>query len=396
MAAATSHSSNPVPTMNTLRKNHLPLLSIGLCIAAFPAAALAEKAPPVKAAIQKEVFGKTAEGEPVDIFTLTNSSGLKARVTGWGAGLVEMHVPDREGKMADVTLGFDKLDGYMTRHPYFGVTAGRYANRIANGRFTIDGKEFTLATNNGANHLHGGIKGFDQRNWKGEIVPGANAVRFSYTSADGEEGYPGELKSVVTYTLTDEDELSISYEATCDKPTVLNLTNHAYWNLAGAGEGDILGHEVTLHAGKFTPVDEGSIPTGKIDPVAGGPMDFTKAKAISKDFAQMTGEPSGYDHNFVLDRKEAGTMTLAAEVRDPKSGRVMNISTTEPGIQFYTGNYLDGTVTGKGGKIYKKNFGLCLETQHFPDSPNHADFPSTVLRPGQTYRTTTVHAFSAK
>ena len=205
--------------MNTPRKNYLPLLSVALCVAAFPAAAAPKKGPAPKATVQKEVFGKTADGEEVDIFTLTNGHGLKARITSWGAGLVEMHVPDRKGKLADVTLGFDKLDGYMTRHPYFGVTTGRYANRIAKGKFTLDEKEYTLATNNGVNHLHGGIKGFDQRNWKGEIVPGANAVRFSYTSADGEEGYPGELKSVVTFTLTEKDELSISYEATCDKPT---------------------------------------------------------------------------------------------------------------------------------------------------------------------------------
>jgi aldose 1-epimerase len=382
--------------MNSSLHSTLPLITIGFCLAACTVGAMAKEPAAKKSAIQKEAFGKTAEGEVVDIYTLTNSNGLKARITTWGAGLVEMWVPDRKGALADVTLGFDKLDGYLTRHPYFGVTTGRYANRIANGKFSIDGKEYTLATNNGANHLHGGIKGFDQRNWKGEAVEGANAVRFTYTSADGEEGYPGTLKSIVTYTLTDGNELRIDYEATTDKPTAINLTNHAYWNLAGAGEGDILGHEVTLHAGRFTPVDEGSIPTGKLEPVAGGPMDFTKAKVISKDFAQMTGTPGGYDHNFVLDKPKAGAVTLAAEVREPTSGRVLKISTTEPGIQFYTGNYLDGTVNGKGGKVYKKNYGFCLETQHYPDSPNKADFPSTVLRPGETYRTTTIHEFTAK
>lgn len=350
----------------------------------------------MKPAVEQVAFGETAEGEAVDIFTLTNAHGLKARVTTWGACLVEMRTPDRKGTLADITLGFDSLDGYLAKHPFFGVTAGRYANRIAKGKFSLDGKEYTLATNNGVNHLHGGNRGFDHRNWKGSIVEGANAVRFTYTSPDGEEGYPGTLNATVIYTLTEQDELRIDYEATTDKPTVVNLTNHAYWNLAGAGEGDILSHELTLHAGKFTPVDDGSIPTGKLEPVAGGVMDFTKAKTIGKDFAAVPGKPGGYDHNFVLDKPKPGALSLAAEVHDPKSGRVMKISTTEPGIQFYTGNYLDGTVKGKVGKVYGKNFGFCLETQHFPDSPNQPYFPTTTLRPGQTYRTTTVHQFSVR
>lgn len=345
--------------------------------------------------LKGEVFGKTEDGENVEIFTLTNSTGLKARVMTWGATLVGMETPDRDGKFADITLGFDSLDGWLGKHPFFGSTAGRYANRIAKGKFTLDGKEYTLATNNGANHLHGGLKGFDKKNWKAEPI--GRGVRFTYTSPDGEEGYPGTLKAAVTYTLTG-NKLHIEYEATTDKPTVVNLTNHAYWNLAGAGEGDILGHELKLHAGSFTPVDDGSIPTGKIESVSGGPMDFSwKAKPIGQDIAQVPGQPGGYDHNFVVPSSSGGDVRfLAAEVYEPKSGRVMKVSTTEPGIQFYTGNYLDGTLTGKGGKVYKKNAGLCLETQHFPDSPNHANFPSTVLRPGQTYRTTTVHEFSVK
>ena len=379
--------------MKTSCKNIVSIVVIGFFLAACPAVMSRDVA---KSAVTKESFGKTEEGEVVDIYTLTNSHGLKARVTTWGACLVEMHAPDRSGTMADVTLGFDKLDGYLGKHPFFGATAGRYANRIAKGKFLLDGKEYTLAVNNGVNHLHGGLKGFDHRNWRGEIAKDANAVRFAYTSADGEEGYPGELKVAVTYTLTEKNELRIDYEATTDKPTVVNLTNHAYWNLAGAGEGEILGHELTLHAEKFTPVDEGSIPTGKLEPVAGGPMDFTKAKAIGKDFAQMSGTPGGYDHNFVLDKPKPGALTLAAEVHEPKSGRVMKISTTQPGIQFYTGNHLDGTVAGKGGKVCKMNFGFCLETQHFPDSPNHPYFPTTTLRPGQTFRSTTVHQFSVK
>ena len=363
----------------------LPRTAVLFAAAAFVCAANAETK------IQREVFGRTADGTEIEIFTLTNSQGLRARVTTWGAGLVDMLVPDRKGTLADVTLGFEKLDGYLGSHPFFGSTAGRYANRIAKGKFTLDGKEYTLATNNGANHLHGGRKGFDKKVWKAEAGAG---VRFTYTSADGEEGYPGTLKVAVTYVLTDKNELRIDYEATTDKPTILNLTNHAYWNLAGAET--ILGHELTLHAEKFTPVDGGSIPTGKIEPVAGGPMDFRKAKKIGRDFAQMTGTPGGYDHNFVLDKPAPGALTLAAELHESDSGRVLKISTTEPGVQFYTGNYLDGSLTGKGGRLYKKNAGLCLETQHFPDSPNHANFPSTVLRPGETFRSTTVHEFSVK
>ena len=379
--------------MNTLPR--LAVLALGLASFFCPSPVVAENAGPQVA--QRE-WGKTKDGQIVQEFTLINSHGLKARVMSWGATLVGMEVPDRDGKLADVTLGFDALDGYLGTHPYFGVIAGRYANRIAKGKFTLDGKKFALAVNNGANHLHGGITGFDKKNWQGRIVFGGTTVSFSTVSTDGDEGYPGTLNAKVTYTLAEDDTLRISYEATSDKPTVLNLTNHAYWNLAGAGEGDILGHELTLHASKFTPVDDGSIPTGKIEPVAGGPMDFTKAKAIGKDFAQMTGTPGGYDHNFVIDHPEAksGNWDLAAELHDPKSGRVMKVMTTEPGVQFYTGNYLDGTITGKGGKVYKKNFGVCLETQHFPDSPNQPAFPNTVLRPGQTYRSTTIYAFSVQ
>jgi aldose 1-epimerase len=384
--------------MNTLSRLAAVTAALGAGIFFTPAIALAVKP---ESTLKREVFGKTADGKSVEIFTLSNSHGLKARVMTWGATLVSMDAPDRAGKLADITLGFDSLDGYLGTHPYFGVIAGRYANRIAKGKFTLDGKEYTLAVNNGANHLHGGIKGFDKKNWAGTIVSETednHSVRFSTASPDGEEGYPGAMSVTVTYTLTEKNELRIDYEARTYKPTVLNLTNHAYWNLAGAGEGDILGHELTLHASKFTPVDDGSIPTGKLESVAGGPMDFTKAKAIGKDFAQMTGTPGGYDHNFVIDQHAAKSSNWnpAAELFDPKSGRVMKVSTTEPGVQFYTGNYLDGTITGKGGKVYKKNFGVCLETQHFPDSPNHPEFPSTVLQPGKTYRSSTIYAFSVR
>jgi aldose 1-epimerase len=372
------------------------VLARGLCLVGAVSAAFAGETGKEAMHIQKEVFGKTRDGEVVEIYTLTNPGGLRAKVTTWGACLVAMEVPDRQGALADVTLGFDKLDPYLGAHPHFGVTTGRFANRIAHGRFTLDGTVYQLALNNGAHHLHGGPTGFHARNWKAEPVSSGNGVRLTYTSADGQEGYPGTLKVAVTYTLTTKNELRLDYEATTDKPTILNLTNHAYWNLAGAGEGDVLGHELKLHASRYLPVDAGSIPTGKIEPVAGGPMDFTKPKAIGKDFAQMTEGRGGYDHNFIIDQPQPGALTLAAEVYEPKSGRVMKISTTEPGIQLYTANYLDGTVTGKGGKVYRKISAFCLETQHFPDSPNHPEFPSTVLRPGQVFHSTTVQQFSTR
>lgn len=379
-------------------KSHLQILLVacGLCLAGSVSAAFAGEPATEVSHMHKEVFGKTRDGETVELYTLTNEAGLKATLTTWGAGLVSMTVPDRTGAMSDITLGFDTLDGYLGAHPHFGVTTGRYANRIARGRFTLNGVSYQLGLNNGANHLHGGVTGFHHRNWKAEAVPGANAVRFTYTSADGEESYPGTLKVAVTYMLTAKNELRLDYEATTDKPTILNLTNHAYWNLTGEGQGDILGHEVTLHASHYVPVDAAGIPSGQIDPVAGGPMDFTKAKTLARDYAQMTGVPGGYDHNYCLDQAQPNAMTLAAEVYEPKSGRVMSISTTEPGIQLYTGNFLDGSVTGKGGHVYRKNYGFCLETQHYPDSPNHPDFPSTVLRPGEVFRSSTVHAFSTR
>ncbi len=346
--------------------------------------------------MHQEVFGSTRDGEPVLIYTLTNGAGLKARVTTWGAGLVEMHVPDRAGEHGDVTLGFDSLDGYLAPHPHFGVTTGRYANRIARGQFKLDDVTYSIGANDGENHLHGGVTGFHHRNWRSEPLPAENAVRFTYTSADGEEGFPGALQIAVTYSLTEDNELRIDYHATTDKPTVVNLTNHAYWNLAGANAGNVLDHELHLNASGFVPVDDAGIPTGGVQPVAGGPMDFRKAKPISREYAQMRGNPGGYDHTFVLDQAQPDAMTFAAEVYEPRSGRVMTISTTEPGIQLYTGNFLNGSVRGKAGKAYAKNEGLCLETQHFPDSPNRPDFPSTVLRPGQVYRTSTVHRFSVR
>ena len=344
-----------------------------------------------------ESFGKTPDGQEVRRFDLTNKNGLIAKVMTYGALLTELHVPDKDGKLADVVLGFDTLDGYLAGHPYFGATTGRVANRIARGKFTLEGKEYTLATNNGPNHLHGGEKGLDKRVWSAEEakIDAGSSVRFGYRSPDGEEGYPGNLDMQVTYTLTDQDELKIEYQAVTDKATPVNLTNHSYFNLSGAGTGDILSHELMIVADRYTPVDATSIPTGEILAVKGTPMDFTQPTAIGARIDQLPGEPGGYDHNYVLNN-QAGALALAARVHDPKSGRLLEVSTTEPGIQLYTGNYLDGKLTGKGGKVYKKRFGLCLEAQHYPDSVHHPHFPSVILRPGATYKQTTTHKLSVK
>lgn len=344
--------------------------------------------------LRRETVTRTPDGQAVEIFRLKNAHGLEADVISWGATLVKLTAPDRAGKLADVTLGFDDLNRYLVPHPFFGSIAGRYANRIAKGRFALDGRTFTLATNNGANHLHGGVQGFDKRVWKAEPA-GANAVRFTYTSQDGEEGYPGTLTANVTYTLTDKNELRIAYEATTDQPTVLNLTNHAYFNLAGGG--DVLGYELRLNASRFTAVDGGLIPTGEIAPVAGTPLDFTKPKLVGRDIAPLKepGQPLGFDHNFVIDSARPGELTLAAELHDPASGRTMRVFTTEPGVQVYTGNHLKD-VAGKGGATYQQHAGICLETQHFPDSPNHPEFPTTTLRPREVFHSTTVFEFSVR
>jgi aldose 1-epimerase len=344
--------------------------------------------------IQRQEFGQLPDGQLVDMYVLTNGKGMEARVMTYGATLVSLSAPDREGNFTDITLGCDSLEGYLAAPPYFGATVGRYANRIAKGRFTLDGVEYTLATNNGENHLHGGIKGFDKVLWQAGTVRQEEGVgvKFVYLSKDGEEGYPGNLHCTVTYMLTDKGELRISYEAETDKPTPVNLTHHSYFNLAGQGNGDILGHELMINADQYTPVDAGLIPTGEIRDVAGTPMDFTTPHTIGERIAQVEG---GYDHNYVL-RGGGGEMALAARVREPRYGRVMEIYTTEPGIQFYSGNFLDGSITGKGGKVYYQYYGFCLEPQHFPDSPNKPNFPSTILRPGDTYRTQTIFKFSTQ
>lgn len=341
--------------------------------------------------LQKQGFGQMPDGQNIDLYVLTNTSGIKAGIMTYGATLVSLEVPDREGKSADITLGYDSIGGYIAASPYFGSTVGRYANRIAKGKFTLNGVEYTLATNNGENHLHGGIKGFDKVVWSAEPLRMEDAigVKFIYFSKDGEEGYPGNLTCAVTYLLNDNDELRISYEAETDKPTHVNLTHHSYFNLAGQGSREILSHELMLNADKYTPVDEGLIPTGEIRSVADSPMDFTTPHTIGERIDQVEG---GYDHNFIL-RGGGETLVLAAKVYEPESGRVMEIHTTEPGIQFYSGNFLDGSITGKSGKTYLRHYGFCLEPQHFPDSPNKPNFPSTVLNPGEKYKTLTVFRF---
>ena len=347
--------------------------------------------------VAKTAFGQTKDGQPVELYTLTNDNGLSMKVMTYGGIVTEMNVPDRKGNAGNVTLGFDSLEKYLAGHPYFGAIAGRVANRVAKGKFTLDGTPYTLAVNNGPNALHGGIVGFDKRVWRASPSTGREGARLvlAYTSADMEEGYPGKLECEVTYTLTRDDEWRIDYKATTDKPTIVNLTNHAYWNLHSENSGrTILDHVLMLSADKYTPVDGTLIPNGELKHVKDTPFDFTKPKPIGRDIALTGGDPSGYDHNFVLNGK-AGQMKPCARLHDPESGRQLEIHTTEPGVQFYTGNFLDGKLIGKSGMPYVKNYGLCLETQHFPDSINHPNFPSVVLRPGQTFASTTIHKFSA-
>ena len=350
--------------------------------------------------MEKASFGKTPEGQEVEIIQLNNKSGMQAGIMTYGATLVSLTVPDRNGVMSDVVLGFDSLSSYVKQSPYFGSTIGRFGNRIGKGTFELNGARYTLAANNGANHLHGGIRGFDKVVWRvdqKESVEG-KSLALKYVSNDGEEGYPGTLTAKVVYSLTDENELRIDYEATTDKPTVVNLTHHSYFNLAGAGNGDILGHELFIDADRFTPIDGGLIPTGELRSVRGTPMDFTKAEAIGArilDKEEQIKNGGGYDHNWVLNKAQ-GAFGLAASASEKTSGRVMEVLTSEPGLQFYSGNFLDGTLIGKGGKKYEYRSGFCLETQHFPDSPNKPQFPSTTLNPGSVYKTSTIYRFSAK
>ena len=346
----------------------------------------------MKTSIQKAVFGEMPDGTTVDLYTLTNANGLVVKATNLGTIITELHAPDRKGALGDVVLGFDNLAQYVKGHPCFGCTVGRVANRIAKGRFTLDGKTYSLAINNGPNHLHGGLEGFHKKVWKGEAQPGA-AVKFSYTSPDGEEGYPGTLAVAVTMTLTDANELRLDYRATTDRATPVNLTNHSYFNLAG--QGDVLRHELMIEADNYTPFDNTQIPTGEIKPVKGTPFDFTKAQAIGSRFSQLHGVPPGYDHNFVLNGGGKG-LALAARVYEPESGRVMEVLTTETGMQLFTANGLDGSLIGKRGIAYPRYGGVCLETEHYPDSINQPAFPPVILRPDQIYRQATVFKFSAR
>ncbi|HJT28718.1 MAG TPA: aldose epimerase family protein [Pyrinomonadaceae bacterium] len=347
----------------------------------------------------KQDYGKTSTGEYVYLYTLRNSHGVEAKITNYGGILVSLKVPDRNRKFDDVVLGFNDLESYLTKNdPYMGALIGRYGNRIAKGRFTLNGVEYKLAVNNGENHLHGGLKGFDKVVWTGrEIKTGAGpAVALEYRSKDGEEGYPGNLNVKVVYTLTNENELKIDYTATTDKDTVMNLTHHSYFNLAGEGNGDILNHLVTINANQFVPTDAGSIPTGELKNVAGTPFDFTNPTAIGARINQDDEQlkfGNGYDHTWVINGK---AMRVAATAYEPTSGRVMQVLTTEPGMQFYTGNFLNGTLTGKSGKVYARRTGFCFETQHYPDSPNQPSFPTTTLKKGQTYKSTTIYRFSTK
>ncbi len=350
-----------------------------------------------KSKMQKQSFGKTEDGEPVDLYILTNKNGMEAAITNYGGTVVSLIVPDRNGKREDVVLGYDNLAGYATGKAYIGATVGRYANRIAHATFTLDGTTYTLAKNDGDNHLHGG---FNKRVWTAKDVSSSagQALELTYLSKDGEEGFPGNLPVKVVYTLTDENELRIDYTATTDKDTVLNLTNHAYFNLAGQGNGDILQQQIMIKADRFTPIDATSIPTGELRSVKGTPFDFTNSTAIGARIDQDDHQLKlgrGYDHNFVLNGDTMRALFLAAQVYDPHSGRLLEVFTTEPGIQLYTGNFLDG-IHGKDGKVYNRRYAFCLETQHFPDSPNHPNFPSAELKPGQHFQSTTVYKFSTK
>ncbi len=347
--------------------------------------------------IESKDFGKTADGATVRIFTLRNRHGAFVKVTTYGAMFTELHMPDRNGRLGDVVLGFDSFEPYAKGHPFFGNTTGRYANRIAGARFSLDGVTYTLAANNGPNHLHGGLRALDKQNWEPEPVetPAGPSLRLHHRSPDGAEGYPGTLDLTVTYTLTHDNELRIDYEATTDKPTVINLTNHAYFNLHGDGSGDVLGHVLRLHADRYTPADETLIPLGELRSVAGTPLDFRQPTPIGARWNQLPDSLKGYDHNFALNNWLPNKLTPCAELHDPLSGRTMTVRTTEPGVQIYTAIHLR-EVTGKGGMAYHPASAVCLETQHFPDSPNKPQFPTTVLRPGQTFRSTTVYGFSAR
>ena len=353
------------------------------------------------AAVQRNPFGRLSTGEAVELYTLRNAHGIEVRLTNYGGIITSINTPDRAGRFADIVLGYDDLAGYIRNSPYFGAIVGRYANRIARGKFTLEGSTYTLAINNGPNSLHGGLRGFDKVVWNARPFRSLNAdgVALEYTSPDREEGYPGTLHARVTYTLTADDRLIVDYDATTDKATPVNLSQHTYWNLAGDASRDILGHVLMINADAITPVDSTLIPTGEIAPVAGTPFDFRTSTAIGARIDQRANTQirfgNGYDHNFVLNRRDfpGAPLVFAVRVDEPSTGRTLTIFTTEPGVQFYSGNFLDGSIIGKGGRVYRFRYGLALETQHYPDSPNHPNFPSTILRPGEHYRSRTVFQF---
>lgn len=353
---------------------------------------------PSAADISKKPFGKTSDGTPVDLFILRNAKGMEARICNYGGIVISLAVPDRNGRFGDVVLGYDNLDDYIKNSPYFGCLVGRYGNRIAKGKFTLNGKAYTLAVNNEANHLHGGIKGFDKVVWQASsyMTSGGPTLELKYVSRDMEEGYPGTLTVKAVYTLTSDNGLRLDYTATTDRDTVVNLTQHSYFNLAG--KGDVLGHEVYLNADKFTPVDSTLIPVGELRPVDGTPFDFRKSTAIGARINQADEQlkyGKGYDHNWVV-AKPMGELGMMARVYEPTTGRVLEVLSTEPGLQFYSGNFLDGTIKGKEGWIYQFRNGFCMEPQHFPDSPNQSNFPSVVLKPGQVYKNTIVYRFTTR
>lgn len=369
------------------------LLSLGALAASGSFALLSGQS------VTEAPFGEMPDGSPVSLYTLTNANGLVAKITNYGGIVTELHVPDRHGELGDILLGYDKLEDYIAVTPYFNAIIGRYGNRLGNAQFTLDGQTYQLAKNDGDNALHGGVAGFDKVLWNAEPIEGKAALRLTRVSPDGEEGYPGNLDTTVIYELTDDNDLVISYEATTDKPTVVNLTQHNYYNLRGQGRGTILDHELTIYADAYTPVDAGLIPTGEIAPVEGTPFDFRQAKPIGSRIEaddEQLARGLGYDHNWVLSEEVPEGLIKAARLYDPTSGREMEVWTTEPGLQFYSGNFLDGTITGKEGATYHLRYGLCLETQHFPDSPNQPDWPSTRLNPGETYSTQTIYRFKTQ
>jgi aldose 1-epimerase len=385
--------------MNRLFKSTLGL-GVWLCLGVAAQAAVADK-------ITHRPFGKTKEGQAVELYTLQNANGCQAKITNYGGIVTSLTMPDNRGRLEDVVLGFDKLEGYLSPEykeasPYFGALIGRYGNRIGKGKFTLDGKEYQLPVNNNGNTLHGGPQGFNQRVWEAKEVKGHGgpALELSYISKDGEEGFPGTLKVTAVYTLTDKNELKLEIKATTDKTTIVNLTHHSYFNLKGAGKGDILDHEIMLNAEKFVPIDAVSIPLGELKAVKGTAFDFTKPAKIGariEENDEQLKNAKGYDHTFVIDGyTPGGNPRLIACVTEATTGRVLEVESTEPGVQFYTANFLDGSLTGKGNIAYQKRFAFCLEPQHYPDAPNHPDYPSTTLKPGETYHNTIIYRFSVK